>query len=163
VVSAREIMAMDAAYVDDDQTVGTAAAMMRDLEIGSLPVCSAEGDLEGVLTEHDIVVNCLANGSDPFTTPVRGVTSRPPIAIEADQSIESALLTMALHHLRRIPVIDGGHLVGVLEESEVAQSVSEHASAEFLLPSQRVIRDRSRGARPGQPYQPTHREAGESR
>jgi CBS domain-containing protein len=147
VVTAREIMALDAEYVDRDETVGAAAVKMRDLRVGSLPVCE-DGNLAGVLTDRDIVVNCIAGGSDPYTTHVGDVTDAGHVAIEAHQSIESALLTMALHHLRRVPVIEGRHLIGMLIESEVAQSVSEQAGAVLLetrrLPMQSRYAVRSR-------------------
>jgi CBS domain-containing protein len=65
--TAREIMHPDAACIDENETVNTAAYRMRDLPVGSLPICGTDGKLRGIITDRDLVVHCIAENSDPRT------------------------------------------------------------------------------------------------
>ena len=65
---AKEIMHWGAEYVAASDTLETAARMMRDGHVGSLPICGPDNRLQGIITDRDIVVKCLAEGRDPKTT-----------------------------------------------------------------------------------------------
>ena len=126
-VTARDVMTPTTAILAESDSVGAAAIMMRDLDVSSLPVCDAEGHLAGVLTDRDIVVHCLAFGWDPYATATRELIDEHPLAVAVDEPVESALLTMATNHVRRLPVVDRGSLVGMLAEADVAQSLPDDA------------------------------------
>ena len=68
VVAARELMTPDVQSVRDSSTLVEAAQLMRDLDVGSLPICGEDDKLKGMLTDRDIVVRCIAQGGDPAKT-----------------------------------------------------------------------------------------------
>jgi CBS domain-containing protein len=105
---------------------------MRDLDVGALPICGEDDRLKGVLTDRDIVVKCLAEGGDPSTTTAGTYGEGKPVTIGADDSAEEALKTMAKHQVRRLPVIDGHRLVGMLAQADVARSLPEEKVGEML-------------------------------
>jgi CBS domain-containing protein len=124
-VTARDVMTPTTGFLGEADSVATAATMMRDLDVSSVPVCNQYGHLAGVLTDRDIVVRCLAVGRDPYATTTRDVVDSHSLAVSVDEPVESALLTMAMHHLRRLPVVEHGNLVGMLADTDVAQSLPD--------------------------------------
>src|SRR2546428_12254166 len=113
------------------QTLHQVARVMKDEDVGSLPVVE-DGSLVGVVTDRDIVVRAVAEGRDPDTVTVGEVLSRDPVTIEPDQTLDQALQLMAQHQVRRLPVVDGGELVGVVAQADVAQKASEKETGELV-------------------------------
>lgn len=130
--TAREIMTPGAECVGENDTLEVAARRMRELDVGALPICGEDNRLKGVLTDRDIVVKCLADGGDPKTTSAGTLAEGKPVTIGADDSIDEALRTMKEHKLRRLPVIDGHDLVGMLAQADVARNLPEDRVGELL-------------------------------
>lgn len=122
--TAREIMTPDARCVQEGQTLVEAAKMMRDLDVGSLPICGDDNRLKGMLTDRDIVVRCLAEGGDPATATARELAQGEVVTIGADASVEEALSVMKQHKVRRLPVIDGHDLAGMISFEDIARNLS---------------------------------------
>src|SRR4051812_4174641 len=70
VTTARDIMTRDATCAKADETLADAARIMRDLDVGALPICGEDDRLKGMITDRDIVVKCVAEGGDPRTVKV---------------------------------------------------------------------------------------------
>ena len=121
--TARDLMTEGAACATTDQTVSEAARRMRDLGVGALPICDDDGRLAGVITDRDIVVNCVAEGHDVTETTVAGYVTGKPVTIGADDDVAEALRTMVDHDVRRLPVIDGHDLVGMLAQADIARAL----------------------------------------
>ncbi|MFP5334412.1 MAG: CBS domain-containing protein [Actinomycetes bacterium] len=130
--TAREIMSSDVECVRADETLVDAARKMRDLDVGSLPVCGDDNRLKGMLTDRDIVVKCLAAGGDPATTTAGELAEGKPVTIGADDPVEELLQTMAQHQVRRLPVIDGHDLVGIVSQADVARSMPERKVGDLV-------------------------------
>ncbi|WP_019181183.1 CBS domain-containing protein [Microbacterium yannicii] len=122
---AREIMTPDPQCVGENETLVDAARMMASLDVGALPICGEDKRLKGMITDRDIVVKCLAQGGDPSTTTAGSLGQGKPVTIGADDSAEEALETMKRHQVRRLPVIDGHDLVGIISQADVALSLTE--------------------------------------
>jgi CBS domain-containing protein len=122
--TARDIMTKDAACALTSDTLVDAARKMRDLAVGALPICNEDKRLQGVITDRDIVVNCVANGGDPNSIMVEEYAAGYPVTIGADDSIDQALRTMTEHGVRRLPVVDGEELVGIVSQADVARHLS---------------------------------------
>jgi CBS domain-containing protein len=123
---ARDIMTPGADWIDLDLTVTEAARRMADGDMGAMPVCNGEGRLQGMITDRDIVVKVLAAGRDPKTTTVAELADQPEVVtIGADDSIDEALATMKRHSVRRLPVIDGTDLVGMVSQADIARNLDE--------------------------------------
>jgi CBS domain-containing protein len=78
------------------------------------------------------VVKCLAEGGDPRTTTAGSLGEGKPITIGADDSVEEAIKTMEEHRVRRLPVIDGHDLVGMVSQADIARSLSEDQVGELV-------------------------------
>jgi CBS domain-containing protein len=125
---ARDLMTAGAECVGENETLVDAARKMRDLDVGALPICGEDNRLKGVLTDRDIVVRCLADGGDPATALAGQFGQGKPVTIGADDSIEEALATMSKHQVRRLPVIDGHDLVGMLAQADIARAMPDKAT-----------------------------------
>ena len=121
--TARDIMTAGAECANVTDTLVDAARKMRDLDVGALPICGTDDRLAGMLTDRDIVVRCIADGGDPSSVRVGDLADGKPVTIGADDSIEEALATMSKHGVRRLPVIDGHDLVGMVSQADIARNL----------------------------------------
>jgi CBS domain-containing protein len=128
----REIMTGSAECVGEKETLEQAARKMKELDVGSLPICGEDNRLKGMLTDRDIVIKCLAEGGDPRTTTAGELAQGKPVTIGADDSIEEAIRTMQDHQVRRLPVIDGHNLVGMLSQADIARNYPEDRVGELV-------------------------------
>ncbi|MEH1130512.1 CBS domain-containing protein [Micromonospora sp. CPCC 206061] len=129
---AREIMHAGAECVGMDDTVAAAAAKMRDLGIGSLPICGADDRLHGILTDRDIAVRCVAEGRDPAQVRVGELAQGRVFCVDATADIDQVLEKMERHQIKRLPVLENRRLVGIISEADLARHLDEHRVAEFV-------------------------------
>lgn len=120
--TARDLMTKGAEYLKGDDTVAEAARKLAEASTGAVPVCDADGHLRGMVTDRDLVVNVVAAGKVPGETKLIDLVRGEAVTIGADDSIEEALATMKQHKVRRLPVIDGTKLVGVLSQADIARA-----------------------------------------
>src|SRR5690625_328096 len=123
-LTAREIMTPSADCIGEHDSLTQAAQMMRDLDVGALPICGEDNRLKGMLTDRDIVVLVIAEGGNPDTMKAGEFRKEKPVTIGADDSIDDAIATMKEHKVRRLPVIDGHDLVGMVAQADIASSIS---------------------------------------
>ena len=123
---ARDIMETDVEFVSADDTVEQAAKKMAKNDVGALPVCNEEKRLEGMVTDRDIAVKVVAKGKDPKKIKVRDLADQPEVVtIGADDSLDEALRTMKDKKVRRLPVIDGREVVGIITQGDLATNVPD--------------------------------------
>lgn len=130
---ARDIMTGGVRCVGAHESLYDAAKMMRDLDVGCLPICGDNNRLTGMITDRDIVVTCCAEGVDPATVQA-GSLGGQLHWIDADADASEVLATMENNHIKRLPVIDvkGGHrLIGMITEANLAKNLSDVQIAEF--------------------------------
>jgi CBS domain-containing protein len=130
--TARDIMNSHAECARTSDTLVEAARKMRDLDVGALPICGEDERLKGMITDRDIVVRCIAEGGDPNTTTVEQFAEGKPVTIGADDSVEEALRTMIDHKVRRLPVIDGHDLIGMVSQADIAKNLPEDKVSELV-------------------------------
>jgi CBS domain-containing protein len=124
--TAREIMTPDATWIGADTTVAEAARQMAKEDIGAIPVCGPEGRLQGVVTDRDLAVKVLAYSLDPQSMTVGEVIDETEVVtIGADDPVEEAIRTMKDHAVRRLPVIDGTDLVGIVSQADIARALPD--------------------------------------
>lgn len=124
-VTAREIMTGDATCVGEQESLQDAARKMAELDVGALPICGDDNRLKGMITDRDIVVKCIVDGRDPGSVTAGSLAEGKPVTIGADDSVEEALSTMSSHGVRRLPVIDGTDLIGVVSQADIARNLPE--------------------------------------
>lgn len=130
--TARDVMSADPTTIDEADSLITAARLMRDLNVGALPICGEDGRLKGILTDRDIVVRCLANGGDPSQTIAGSLAEGKPVTIDADADVRDALTMMEGHQVRRLPVIANQQLVGLIAQADIALSLSPTETGETV-------------------------------
>ena len=132
--TAREIMSGGVDCIGENETVAEAARKMAQLGVGALPICGEDDRLKGMLTDRDIVVKVLAEGKDPSSTRAGdlGQGDGKTVTIGADDSIDEALRTMIDHKVRRLPVIDGHDLVGIISQADIARNLDEEKTGDLV-------------------------------
>jgi CBS domain-containing protein len=114
-----EIMTYDPRTVDAGASVTDAARVMREGDIGDVIVVQ-EGQVNGIVTDRDIVIRAIAEGRDPDSTRVSDVVTSDPIALEPQQSVDDAVQAMREHDVRRLPVVKDGRPVGIVSLGDLA-------------------------------------------
>lgn len=130
--TAREIMTEGAECVGEDETVLEAAKKMTELGVGALPICGTDNRLKGVLADRDVVVKVLGAGKDPADCKAGELAQGEAVTIGADDDVDEILRTMTRHKVRRLPVIDGHDLVGVVAQADVARALPEPKAGDLL-------------------------------
>lgn len=130
--TARDVMTGGAECVGENETLVDAARKMKELDVGALPICGDDDRLQGMLTDRDIVIKALAIDKDPGSTRAGDLAPGKPVTIGADDSVEEALHTMAEHQVRRLPVIDGHQLIGVVSQADLARNLDEEQVGELV-------------------------------
>src|SRR5947208_3880507 len=125
-----EIMTTESKKARPDNPLADIAAMMRDEDVGALPVVQ-DGELRGIVTDRDIVVRAIAEGKEPTTTTVQEVLSEELESVEPDDDVEDAADLMASRQIRRLPVVQRGKLIGMVSLGDIAvkheESTASHA------------------------------------
>jgi CBS domain-containing protein len=123
--TAREIMTPDPVCVRSSDSVLDAARRMAELGVGSLPICGEDNKLKGLITDRDIVVKVIAAANDPRAVHVGELAQGEAVTVGADDSAEEMLATMRRHQIRRLPVIDGQQVIGIVALADVARALSD--------------------------------------
>ena len=129
--SVRDAMTAEPRSIGASASVVEAARLMREEHIGSLPIIDNE-QLVGMITDRDITTRVVAEAADPKLTSVGDVYSQDLISVEPESDLEEALLLMARHQVRRLPVVDNGKLVGIVAQADIALTENEKKSGKLL-------------------------------
>lgn len=128
----QDIMTPHARCVCPQESVAIAASLMRELNVGALPVCDNDR-LAGVITDRDITVRAVADGADPKSTPVQAIMSHELVYIFEDQEIDEAARLMEVKQIRRLPVLNRNkRLVGIVSLGDMAVEAGTQISGEAL-------------------------------
>ncbi|XVV10311.1 CBS domain-containing protein [Actinoplanes sp. CA-131856] len=130
--TAREIMTPDVTCVGEKETLADAARKMADLGVGSLPICGEDNRLKGMVTDRDIVVKALARDRNPGDVTAGELGEGKPVTIGADDDAADILRTMSQHKVRRLPVIDGHRLVGIVAVADVARALPDRPVGDLI-------------------------------
>lgn len=104
-----------------DETIAEAARVLRERRIGAVVVTGPRGELQGILSERD-VVRCLAQrGTDVMDDRVGSVMTSPVITCEPDTSLEDLMRLMTHRRIRHLPVVRGGRLAGIISIGDVVR------------------------------------------
>lgn len=128
----REIMTTEVASAAPDTTLEEIATMMRDENVGSIPIVEDE-ELAGIVTDRDIVVRCIAEGKDPTEVTAEEIYTDDLQTVSPDDDVRRAADIMGRRQIRRLPVVEDGDLVGIIALGDIAvKERGDHASGEAL-------------------------------
>jgi CBS domain-containing protein len=128
----RNVMTPNPTTVEPSTPVVEAAKIMRDEDVGPVPV--VEGDrLVGIVTDRDISIRVVAEGKDARSTTVGEFMSSDLVTVDPQQTLDEALRLMAEHQVRRLPVVEeDGRLAGIVAQADVAQQGSDQKTGEVV-------------------------------
>jgi CBS domain-containing protein len=138
----REIMTTGVVTAGADAAVLSVAQLMRDHAVGSVVICDSEGEPAGMVTDRDLAVRALAEERPPGDS-VGEHASRPLVTGEPEMDLEEAAALMVRHRVRRLPVVEGGALVGIVTLDDIAVRTGN------LEVAQRMTQEVIEGALPG--------------
>jgi CBS domain-containing protein len=123
----QDVMTRDPVILPPSASLVDAAKTMREGGIGDV-VVGDDDELIGIVTDRDIVIRALAEDRDPHTTTLVDITSRELTTVSPDDTIETAVRLIREHAIRRLPVVSGGRVVGIVTLGDLALA-QDRASA----------------------------------
>lgn len=126
------VMTSDPYIVTRDASVVDAATMMRDQNIGSVPIVE-NGYLLGIVTDRDLALRVVAEGLDPRTTKVEKIATANLHSAAPDESLDEVYERMAIWRIRRLPVVEGdGMLVGMIAQADLVHELKDKKAGQLV-------------------------------
>lgn len=126
--TSRDVMTKDPVCATPEDTVATVARLMKDNDIGPVPIVEGKTSkrLVGIVTDRDLALKVVAEGRDPSSTQVRDVMTKDVVTCRVDEAVEDTLQAMSKNQLRRILVVDENDmLVGIIAQADIATRMNE--------------------------------------
>jgi CBS domain-containing protein len=128
-----EIMTRDPKTARLDSTLEEIAALMKDEDVGAIPIVDDDKELVGIVTDRDIVIRCVAEGKEASDTTAEDILSEDLTTIEPDADVEEAARLMAQKQIRRLPVVQDGGLIGMVSIGDISvKHEDDQAAGETL-------------------------------
>ena len=129
--SIRDVMTSNPTSCDPSTSVVDAAKVMAQEDVGPVPVVEG-GRVVGIVTDRDLVVRVLAEGRDASSTTLGEIVSSDLVTVQPDTELSEALQLMAQNQVRRLPVVEGEQLVGIVAQADVARAADEEQTGEVV-------------------------------
>jgi CBS domain-containing protein len=129
--SIKEVMTRDVRACEPNATVADAAKVMAQEDVGPVPIVE-DGRLVGIVTDRDIVVRVVAEGRDPNATTVKEIASTELVTVAPDDDLDEALHLLAERQVRRLPVVEGDRLVGIVAQADIARLGKDKKTGEVV-------------------------------
>lgn len=129
-----EVMTKSVTNLSTDDTVEHAAQLMKEYNVGSIPVCSGD-KMVGIITDRDITLRSVAEGENIQNQRVRDIMTSNPVVGKPDMDIHEASSIMSDRQIRRLPIVDKGELVGIVSLGDIAVEPKLKDDAETALSS----------------------------
>ena len=130
--SARDLMTSPAQCLSEGDTLVVAAQALRSQGVGSMPVKDASGGLAGMITDRDIVVRGIAEGFDPTTATVGEISTQTVVVVDVDDDEQAVLNALTQNQVRRLPVVEGKDVVGMISQADIARSMPQQETGDVL-------------------------------
>jgi CBS domain-containing protein len=127
----RDVMTQNPTACEPSASVADVAKVMANEDVGQIPVADG-GNLVAVVTDRDLVVRVLADGRDPQSTTAGEIASRDVVTVSPDASLDEALTLLARHQVRRLPVVEGDRLVGIVAQADVARQGEDSETGQVV-------------------------------
>lgn len=136
----KDIMTKEIIAVSPDTSIFDTAQIMKDKNIGAVPVCTDDMNVEGIVTDRDIILRVVCAEKNPKTTVCRDIMTDKLVVGKTDMEVESALELMGDVKVRRLPVVEQGKLAGFVSLGDMAVNkrydhASERALSDISTPS----------------------------
>ena len=118
----RDLMNPSVVSITPGESAALAARLLSRHNLSSLPVCGEDGGLRGIVTDRDIVLRCVAAEEDPGKTQVKDIMTRNCAVVSPEDDAREAARLMAEKQVRRLPVLEGNSVVGMVSLGDLARS-----------------------------------------
>lgn len=128
----RDIMTTEIASLNTDDTIERAAQLMKQYDVGSIPVCN-QNKIIGIVTDRDIAVRCVASGQDTRQQKVQDIMTANPVVGNPDMNVDDVAKLMSTRKIRRLPIVDNNSLVGIVALGDISLEPVLQDNAEEAL------------------------------
>jgi len=132
IVKVKDIMSRDIASLSSDDSIERAAQLMKQYDVGSIPVCSQE-KIVGIVTDRDIALRATARGQKSQQQTVSDIMSSNPVVGSPDMDVHDAARIMSEKQIRRLPIVDQNNLVGIVALGDISVEPDLQDNAEEAL------------------------------
>ncbi|WP_461204622.1 CBS domain-containing protein [Clostridium sp. DL1XJH146] len=115
----KDVMTKNVSTINPDDTVENAAALMKEYDVGSIPVCRGE-QVVGIITDRDVALRSAANGENASNQVVKDIMSSNPATGDPTMDTNDAARIMSERQVRRLPIVENGNLVGIISLGDLA-------------------------------------------
>jgi len=132
----RDVMTKDPVFCQPGDSLTTVANIMKQKDVGSVPVVESDGSrrLVGIITDRDIVVKAIAEGRSAEAATVKDAMTPNPVSCREEDDVDHALKLMKERQVRRMPIVDSaGLLTGIIAQADVATRVNKDSKTGELV------------------------------
>ncbi|WP_160688751.1 CBS domain-containing protein [Clostridium sp. C2-6-12] len=128
----KDIMTNSIVSLNSEDSVERAAQMMKQFDVGSIPVCNQE-KVVGMITDRDIILRTVATGSNGNNQKISEVMTSNPVTGSPDMDVHDAAKIMSEQQIRRLPIVENNHLVGIVSLGDISVEPTLQDNAEEAL------------------------------
>ncbi len=128
----RDIMSKDIASVSSEDSIEKAAQLMKQYDVGSIPVCSRDKVI-GIVTDRDIALRSVAAGQDTKSQKVSDIMTMDPAVGSPEMNVNDAARIMSERQIRRLPIVENNSLVGIVALGDISLEPALSDNAEETL------------------------------
>ncbi|SKC75936.1 CBS domain-containing protein [Maledivibacter halophilus] len=116
----KDLMTTNVRTADVNASLPEVAQSMKTLDVGSIPICDNNRNVVGMVTDRDIVLRSVAEGSNVENVRAQDVMSTEVVSVSPDTDVHEAADIMAQNQIRRLPVVENGRIVGIVAIGDFA-------------------------------------------
>ena len=128
----KDIMSKDIACVNSDDSIERAAQMMKQYDVGSIPVCMHK-EVIGIVTDRDITLRSVAEGQNYRQQTVKEIMTSNPVVGNPEMNVNDAVRIMSEKQIRRLPIVENNNLVGIVALGDISVEPGLQHNAEVAL------------------------------
>lgn len=128
----KDIMSSDIACLKADDSVEKAAQLMKQYDVGSIPICN-NNEIIGIVTDRDIAVRSVAQSHDVKSQKVYDIMTADPVVGTCDMDVHEVAKLMSERQIRRLPIVENNNLVGMVALGDLSVEPALQDNAEWAL------------------------------
>lgn len=129
----KDIMSKDIVSLNSEDSVEKASQMMRQFDVGAIPVCDNSKQLVGIITDRDIALNSVAAGANANEQKICDFMTSNPVTGDPNMDIHDAVRKMSRNQIRRLPIVENNTLVGIISLGDISVEPTLQDNAEAAL------------------------------
>ncbi|MFW2503919.1 CBS domain-containing protein [Clostridium diolis] len=129
----KDVMSKDIVSLNSEDSIERAAQMMRQFDVGAIPICDNSNKLVGMITDRDIALDCVASGASADQQKICDYMTSSPVTGSPDMDVHDAVRLMSRHQIRRLPIVENNSVIGIVSLGDISQEPNLQDNAEVAL------------------------------